>query len=133
LKLVKWFHDAGARTIWLSDTTGHAEPDAVAALVEKTCHIGVETGMHLHDTLGRAGENALAAYKAGARRFDVVLGGLGGSPFTPGVGGNISLETAHTVFTEAAIPTGIDESKLFEARSVFNSAMTAAHSRMAHS
>lgn len=131
LALTKRFHDAGARTVWVADTTGHAESGAVADLVEKACHVGVDIGMHLHDTLGHAGENAIAAHSAGARRFDVVLGGLGGSPFTPGVGGNLSLETALAVFAKAGIDTGIDDSKLDAARQRFKVAMDDAKSRMA--
>jgi len=129
LMLTKRFHNAGTRTVWLSDTTGHAEPRAVSNLVKNACHIGVDIGMHLHDTLGRAGDNALAAYEAGARRFDVVLGELGGSPFTPGVGGNLSLETAIEVFTKAGIQTGVDERKLDAARICFNNAIATARSR----
>ncbi len=131
LTLTKRFHDAGARTVWVADTTGHAGSGAVADLVEKACHVGVDIGMHLHDTLGRAGENAITAYKAGARRFDVVLGGLGGSPFTPGVGGNLSLETALAVFAKAGIDTGIDDSKLEVARQRFKTAVENAQCRVA--
>lgn len=116
LALTRSFHDAGARTVWLSDTTGHATPEQVTTLVKKCQPIGVELGLHLHDTQGRAGDNALAGYKAGVRRFDAVLSGLGGSPFTPGVGGNLSMETAQAVFMGAGIPTGIDESKMNTAR-----------------
>jgi hydroxymethylglutaryl-CoA lyase len=126
LALARGFHDAGARMVWLSDTTGHAKPDAVATLSERCAHIGVEVGLHLHDTQGRAGENALAGYKAGVRRFDAVLSGLGGSPFTPGVGGNLSLETAQTVFTEAGIPTGFDPEKLSAARGKLSAGIAAA-------
>jgi hydroxymethylglutaryl-CoA lyase len=116
LALVRGFHDSGARTVWISDTTGYATPDAVTKLVEACAQIGVEVGLHLHDTQGRAGENAVAGYKAGVRRFDAVLSGLGGSPFTPRVGGNLSLETAQVVFTEAGIATGLDPAKLETAR-----------------
>jgi hydroxymethylglutaryl-CoA lyase len=130
LALTKRFHDAGARTIWLADTTGHAESEAVADLVTEASQIGVGLGMHLHDTLGRAGDNALAAYNSGARRFDVVLGGMGGSPFTPGVGGNLSLETAFAVFTEAGIETGVDGVKLDAARNCFSNALSAARARI---
>jgi hydroxymethylglutaryl-CoA lyase len=116
LALTRSFHDAGARTVWLSDTTGYATPEQITTLVSQCKPIGVELGLHLHDTQGRAGDNALAGYKAGIRRFDAVLSGLGGSPFTPGVGGNLSMETAQAVFTNAGIPTGIDPAKIDAAR-----------------
>ncbi len=126
LALSRGFHDAGARTVWLSDTTGHAKPEAVSRLAERTAQIGVEVGLHLHDTQGRAGENAIAGYNAGVRRFDAVLSGLGGSPFTPGVGGNLSMETAHAVFTAAGIATGLDPAKLEAARGLLSAGIAAA-------
>jgi len=126
LALTRGFHDAGARTIWLSDTTGYAEPAQVTKLTTDMLRIGVEVGLHLHDTQGRAGENAMAGYKLGVRRFDAVLSGLGGSPFTPGVGGNLSLETAQKVFTDANIPTGIDPKKLDAARAKLSASLAAA-------
>jgi hydroxymethylglutaryl-CoA lyase len=88
--------------------------------------IGVEIGIHLHDTQGRAGENALAAYKVGVRRFDAALSGLGGSPFTPGVGGNLSLETAQAAFTTAGLATGLDAVKLDAARAKLSAGIAAA-------
>ena len=126
LALVRGFHDSGARMVWLSDTTGYATPDAVAKLAEGCARIGVEVGLHLHDTQGRAGDNAVAGYKVGVRRFDAVLSGLGGSPFTPGVGGNLSLETAQAVFTAAGLNTGIDLAKLERAREKLSAGLTSA-------
>jgi hydroxymethylglutaryl-CoA lyase len=126
LALTRSFHDAGARTVWLSDTTGYATPEQVTKLVKQCMPIGVELGLHLHDTQGRAGENALAGYQAGVRRFDAVLSGLGGSPFTPGVGGNLSLETAQAVFTKAGIATGLDEIKMEAAREKLSSGIARA-------
>jgi hydroxymethylglutaryl-CoA lyase len=116
LALTRGFHDAGARTVWISDTTGHAKAEAVARLAERTAQIGVEVGLHLHDTYGHAGDNMMAGYRAGVRLYDAALSGLEGSPFTPGVGGNLSLETALAVFTQAGVVTGIDPNKLGAAR-----------------
>jgi len=50
----------------------------------------------------------LAAYEAGARRFDAALGGLGGCPFAPGASGNICSEDLANLCAEAGIPTGVD-------------------------
>jgi hydroxymethylglutaryl-CoA lyase len=54
----------------------------------------------------------LAAYEAGARRFDAALGGLGGCPFAPGASGNICTEDLVNMCDEMGIPTGIDLEKL---------------------
>jgi hydroxymethylglutaryl-CoA lyase len=126
LALTRSFHDAGARIVWLSDSTGHATPDQVVKMVKACKPIGIELGLHLHDTQGRAGENALAGYEVGIRRFDAALSGLGGSPFTPGVGGNLSMETAQAVFTGAGIATGIDDAKMEIARERLSSGIAKA-------
>ncbi|MGH8391299.1 MAG: hydroxymethylglutaryl-CoA lyase, partial [Pseudomonas sp.] len=52
--------------------------------------------------------NVLAAYEAGARRFDAALGGLGGCPFAPGASGNICTEDLVNLCDEVGIHTGID-------------------------
>jgi hydroxymethylglutaryl-CoA lyase len=41
----------------------------------------MEFGVHLHARRDKAKDLILAAYKAGCRRFDAALGGLGGCPF----------------------------------------------------
>jgi hydroxymethylglutaryl-CoA lyase len=56
--------------------------------------------------------NVLAAYEAGARRFDASLGGLGGCPFAPGASGNICTEDLVNLCDEMGITTGIDLQKL---------------------
>jgi hydroxymethylglutaryl-CoA lyase len=56
--------------------------------------------------------NVLAAYEAGARRFDAALGGLGGCPFAPGASGNICSEDLVNLCAEIGIPTGIDLERL---------------------
>jgi len=67
----------------LADTVGLATPDQIAALVgpviDRFPHI--EIGVHLHSRREEAIPKIRAAYKAGCRRFDAALGGLGGCPF----------------------------------------------------
>jgi hydroxymethylglutaryl-CoA lyase len=49
--------------------------------------------VHLHSRREQAAEKILAAYDAGCRRFDSVLGGLGGCPFAQdALVGNIATE-----------------------------------------
>jgi hydroxymethylglutaryl-CoA lyase len=68
--------------------------------------------LHFHNTRGLGLANVLAAYEAGARRFDAALGGLGGCPFAPGASGNICTEDLVNLCDEMGIPTGIDLEKL---------------------
>jgi hydroxymethylglutaryl-CoA lyase len=95
----------GADQLTLADTTGTATPRRVAAVLGET---GSDVGIHLHDTRGTALTNALAAYELGVRRFDTSVGGLGGSPFAPGAGGNLATEDLVLLFEDEGIDTGID-------------------------
>ncbi len=74
----------GISTIPLAETIGDIEADKIytvcKALVPKFPH--VKFGLHTHALPGKGIEKADAAYRAGIRRFDTVLGGLGGCPMT---------------------------------------------------
>ena len=67
-----------------------------------------DLGLHLHDTRGTALANALAAIDLGVTRFDTATGGLGGSPFAPGAGGNLATEDLVLVLDDLGHTTGID-------------------------
>ena len=74
---------SGIKMISLADTVGLASPEQVrtlvSAVIEKFGYL--EIGVHLHSRPEVAEEKILAAYDAGARRFDSAIGGLGGCPF----------------------------------------------------
>jgi len=110
LGLVRRYLDLGCTGITLADTTGMADPRQVEHLVGRTLELtGAERlTLHFHDTRGLGLANLLAAYGAGARRFDASLGGLGGCPFAPGASGNICTEDATAMAERMAIPTGLD-------------------------
>jgi hydroxymethylglutaryl-CoA lyase len=81
--------------ISLADTVGMATPEqvreVVSAVIAKYDYL--EIGVHLHSRPGHAVEKVLAAYDAGCRRFDSVIGGLGGCPFAQdALVGNIPTE-----------------------------------------
>jgi hydroxymethylglutaryl-CoA lyase len=102
---------AGA-TVTLADTTGMATPGRVAEAVALS---GTETGLHLHDTRGTALVNAYRAMEAGVTRFDTAVGGLGGSPFAAGAGGNLGTEDLVHLCLDLGVETGIDLDRLLEA------------------
>jgi hydroxymethylglutaryl-CoA lyase len=106
----------GVSEICLCDTTGFATPAQVYELSERSLQSfpQVEFGAHLHDTRGRGLANAMAALTAGINWFDAALAGLGGSPFAPGMGGNLSLETLVDSLAAMGIPMGIDAEKIFD-------------------
>jgi hydroxymethylglutaryl-CoA lyase len=97
--------DAGSSTLTYADTTGMATPRRVADVLGFT---GPDVGLHLHDTRGTALVNAYAALERGVRRFDTAVGGLGGSPFAAGAGGNLATEDLVHLCDDLGIATGID-------------------------
>jgi hydroxymethylglutaryl-CoA lyase len=70
--------------------------------------VRTKLGLHLHDTRGTALVNALAAIELGVTRFDTATGGLGGSPFAPGAGGNLATEDLVLMLHDLGYETGID-------------------------
>jgi hydroxymethylglutaryl-CoA lyase len=96
--------DSGIETISLADTVGLATPqlvEEVVAAVVADVH-GIELGVHLHARPDDAAAKITAAYRAGCRRFDSAIGGLGGCPFAQDVlVGNVPTERA--VATLAAL------------------------------
>lgn len=96
--------------ISLADTVGMASPEQIGELVGAvTRKYGyLEIGVHLHSRPELASQKILAAYDAGCRRFDSVLGGLGGCPFAQdALVGNIATEAVLAALKErdAELPT----------------------------
>ncbi|CAL8476356.1 hydroxymethylglutaryl-CoA lyase [Caballeronia sp. S22] len=114
VSIVRTYREMGIAGITLADTTGMANPRQVARLVTRVLEDvpAADLTLHFHNTRGLGLANVLAAYDAGARRFDAALGGLGGCPFAPGASGNICTEDLVNMCEEMGIPTGVDLQKL---------------------
>lgn len=110
LQFVDAYLELGIQGISLADTTGMANPRQVERLVKRVLQrvSASDLTLHFHNTRGLGLCNVLAAYEAGARRFDAALGGLGGCPFAPGASGNICTEDLVNLCEEVGIHTGID-------------------------
>lgn len=109
---------SGVTRVTYADTTGMATPRRVADLVGALSSAGVggpDVGLHLHDTRGTAVANAYAALGLGIARFDTAVGGLGGSPFAHGAGGNLATEELVALLDDLGIATGIDVERLCDA------------------
>jgi hydroxymethylglutaryl-CoA lyase len=78
--------DNGVAQVVLADTTGEATPDLVRDVLACVLgvHQGIEVGVKLRTSAASAAEKVRAAYEAGCRRFDSVLGGVGGPPAAAG-------------------------------------------------
>lgn len=109
-EIVDHYLELGMTGITLADTTGMANPRQVERIVRRVLQRVPTAGLtlHFHNTRGLGLCNVLAAYEAGARRFDASLGGLGGCPFAPGASGNICTEDLVNLCDEMGIETGID-------------------------
>jgi hydroxymethylglutaryl-CoA lyase len=92
-----------------------ATPRRVADVVAAVAGVGHDPGLHLHDTRGTALVNAYAALELGITRFDTAIGGLGGSPFAHGAGGNLATEELVALLDDLDVATGIDIDRLVEA------------------
>ena len=108
-RLCDELRSGGAAAVTLADTTGMATPRILDEVLSMT---GVDVGLHLHDTRGTALLNLYAAISFGVTRFDTAIGGLGGSPFAPGVGGNVATEDVVALLDDLGVETGIDLDKL---------------------
>ena len=103
--------DAGA-SVTLADTTGVATPRRISDVLDL---VGDQVGLHLHDTRGTALVNAYAAMERGVSRFDTAVGGLGGSPFAAGAGGNLATEDLVHLCDDLGVTTGVDLDALLDA------------------
>lgn len=87
--------DMDIRQVSLADTVGGASAETISGIVKAVlkAHDPIEVGVHLHSRPEDAEAKVLAALDAGCRRFDSVIGGLGGCPFAAeALVGNISTE-----------------------------------------
>jgi hydroxymethylglutaryl-CoA lyase len=109
--------ELGCNEISVGDTIGVAEPRDVTEIVSLLLeHLSADRlALHLHDTRGRAVENAAAGLALGIRAFDGSAAGLGGCPFAPGAPGNLATETLVAWLHAEGLETGVDEAALAEA------------------
>ncbi|MBN8676148.1 MAG: hydroxymethylglutaryl-CoA lyase [Chitinophagales bacterium] len=103
--------------ISLADTVGIATPaqvyDMTSYLVESLP--GIEIGVHLHSTPGNWKEKLDAAARAGCKRFDGALKGIGGCPMADDeLVGNMNTELMISYFESKGILPGLNKEALTE-------------------
>jgi hydroxymethylglutaryl-CoA lyase len=109
----------GVDEVDLGETLGVAEPADIARLYEEVAR-AVEPGrttLHLHDSNGRALDNARAALSLGVRSFDASAGGLGGCPYAPGARGNVDTAALVAAVEAEGYTTGVDREAVARAMS----------------
>ncbi len=79
-----YFYEQGFTIIPIADVIGLAGPDLIYKVYSTLLPAfpEVEFGIHLHTIPNEYYDKVEAAYSAGVRRFDTVLGGIGGCPMT---------------------------------------------------
>ncbi len=117
--------DLGVRQVSLGDTTGMANPQQVAATIERcAAFAGLnQIALHLHDTRGTGLANALAGLQSGVTTFDASTGGLGGCPYAPGATGNVATDEMVYLFEQMGVRTGIDAARLLDAAEIVGAAI----------
>lgn len=101
--------------ISLADTVGLAEPDQVFGMTRYLVESlpGTEIGVHLHSSPDNWKEKLDAAFKAGCRRFDGALKGIGGCPMAKDeLVGNMNTEWMIDYFREKNVLPSINEAAL---------------------
>lgn len=90
--------DSGVKQISLADTVGLATPEEVHEITQAALSAladDVELGLHLHARPEESAAKIAAGFRAGSRRFDTAMGGLGGCPFAQdSLVGNVATEAA---------------------------------------
>jgi hydroxymethylglutaryl-CoA lyase len=101
--------------ISLADTVGVAEPQQVYSMTKYLIDSlpGTEIGVHLHSTPANWKEKLEAAVKAGCKRFDGALKGIGGCPMADDeLVGNMNTELMIDYFEQNNLITGLDKDAL---------------------
>lgn len=103
--------------ISLADTVGVADPgqvyDMTSYLTESLP--GTQIGVHLHSTPANWSEKLEAAVRAGCKRFDGALKGIGGCPMANDeLVGNMNSELMIGYFEEKGLPLQLDKAALQE-------------------
>ncbi|UMZ74691.1 hydroxymethylglutaryl-CoA lyase [Natranaerofaba carboxydovora] len=110
LEIYKELEECGIEEVSLGDTTGSADPLYVKEVVNTIKEKGEnrsDLALHFHDSQGMGLANIFSAYQEGARIFDGSVGGVGGSPVTPGAGGNVAMEDMVNMFEKMEVKTDI--------------------------
>jgi hydroxymethylglutaryl-CoA lyase len=103
------------KTISLADTVGLASPEQVYRITNHLVNRlpDHEVGVHLHSTPANWNEKITAALKAGCKRFDGALKGIGGCPMANDeLVGNMNTELIIPYFEEKGLLHSLNKDAL---------------------
>ncbi|WP_332734821.1 hydroxymethylglutaryl-CoA lyase [Flavihumibacter sp.] len=113
----------GIKILSLADTVGVATASQVYDLTSHLIRemIGIRIGVHLHAAATNWHEKVQAAFKAGCRRFDGALKGIGGCPMAGNaLVGNIDTTNLVWYLEQEKVTTGLNMQALEEASEIAN-------------
>ncbi len=120
----KWANkmaEMGVTIISLADTVGLASSEQVGIITKHLIEAlpQTEIGVHLHSTVDNWEQKIETAYKAGARRFDGALKGIGGCPMANNeLVGNMNTNWLIEHFNKKSVVAGIDLNALKESNRI---------------
>jgi hydroxymethylglutaryl-CoA lyase len=109
---------SGIEIIAPSDTVGSSTPESIETLFRYLLATfpTIEFGAHLHSRPEQVTEKVRAAFRAGVRRIDGALHGLGGCPMaSDDLTGNLPTEQIVFLLEKEGIPLTINQNRLTEA------------------
>jgi len=110
--------ERGTAILSLSDTIGVSTPEKIEELLPLLMNSfpKTEIGLHLHSTPATRREKIGAAYKAGCKRFDSALKGLGGCPMAMDtLTGNMATEELISYLEQQGENLNLNKDKLQQA------------------
>jgi hydroxymethylglutaryl-CoA lyase len=108
-------HQKGIRIFAMSDTIGSSNRENITDLFSKVIPAfnDCEIGAHLHSTPETRTEKIDAAFRAGCRRFDAAIHGIGGCPMAKDeLTGNLATESVIDYFNSQKINLGLNQHEL---------------------
>lgn len=110
--------EEGIKIISIADTVGLAEPEDIYEVMHEviSAHPDISIGVHLHSTPMNRAVKLDAALKAGCRRFDSAIKGIGGCPMAgDDLVGNMDTEFMVQHFRSQGIKLKLNDLALTEA------------------
>ncbi len=122
MAMVRQFHQAGIRRIYLAGSVGMEDPRHVGRLFSSLRdQLGdIELGFHVHNLSGMATANILAALDGGAAWLEGAICGIGGGiamPASLGAVGNFPSEDLVAMLELMGVKTGVDAGSALRAAS----------------
>jgi len=118
-----YFYEQGFRILPIADVIGLAGPDLIYDVYSKLIPAfpDMEFGIHLHTIPNEYYDKVDAAYQVGVRRFDTVLGGIGGCPMTDrDLLGNLNTLSLIEYCEKNDIEHGLDANLLRQVAALYN-------------